>query len=294
MTTGLTSLTGFSENPYLTVAEYKNAPTSIDYNNLVVGGNQNAQDAELERVILRATSYLNEYLNQDLVAGLTTETQRVRINNQGYVALHPNINPILALTNFQYGTTPNNLVAITNPELCWFENQQIIIPLSLFQTTYSSQGPLAFGPGGTPTQIVYAKYTYTGGYVNTVGTGTAAASSITVVDSAGILPGEKYRIYDGASSEMVTVSSSYTYGSNTVTLTAPLLYSHTAVAFSNLPTAIKQATILVTTAFLKTRGDSSLTMNLTTQPTANIGNNQRYAGEIALALDMVSKYRRIR
>jgi hypothetical protein len=93
---------------------------------------------------------------------------------------------------------------------------------------------------------------------------------------------------------MVTVSSSYTYGSNTVTLTAPLLYSHTAVAFSNLPTAIKQATILVTTAFLKTRGDSSLTMNLTTQPTANIGNNQRYAGEIALALDMVSKYRRIR
>jgi hypothetical protein len=53
----------------------------------------------------------------------------------------------------------------------------------------------------------------------------------------------------------------------------------------NLPTAIKQACILVTTSFLKTRGDSSLTMNLTTQPTANIGNNQRYAGDIALALD---------
>jgi hypothetical protein len=61
-----------------------------------------------------------------------------------------------------------------------------------------------------------------------------------------------------------------------------------------MPFAIKQATILMTSAFIKQRGDASMTMNLTTQPTANIGNNQRYAGEIKLALDMVNLYRRIR
>ena len=71
------------ENPYLTVQEYKDAPTSIDYNNLVVGGNQAAQDAELANVILRASSYMNEYLNQSLVADQYTETQRVRVNGQG-------------------------------------------------------------------------------------------------------------------------------------------------------------------------------------------------------------------
>jgi hypothetical protein len=61
-----------------------------------------------------------------------------------------------------------------------------------------------------------------------------------------------------------------------------------------MPNAIKQATILTTTAFIKMRGDSSMTMNLTTQPTANIANQSRYSGEIAMALDMVNKYRRVR
>ena len=110
MTTGVTALTGFFENPYLTIAEYKNAPTSIDFDNLVVGGNSGAQDAELGRVILRATSYLNEYLNQDLTAQSITETQRVRFNNQGYISLHPNHNPIISLSSFEYGSDRKSVV----------------------------------------------------------------------------------------------------------------------------------------------------------------------------------------
>jgi hypothetical protein len=294
MATGVTTLTGFDENPYITVAEFKNAPTSIDYNNLVVNGNQQAQDAELARVIMRASSYLNEYLNQDLVASQTTETQRVRMNNQGYIALHPNVNPILSLESFYYGTTPNNLQALTDPSQCWFENQQVIVPLSQFQTTYSSQGPLAFGPAGVPGQVIYTKYTYVGGYVNTLCAGTALASTLVVTDASGIIPGERYHIYDGANSEIVVVSPNYVYGNTTVTLATPLVYTHAAVAFSNMPTALKQAAILMTTVFIRARGDSSMTMNLTTQPTANVANNQRYSGSVALALDMVSKYRRIR
>jgi hypothetical protein len=62
-----------NENPYISVAEYKNAPTAINYDMLVVGGNAAAQDAELAEVILRASSYMNEYLNQNLVATQYTE-----------------------------------------------------------------------------------------------------------------------------------------------------------------------------------------------------------------------------
>jgi hypothetical protein len=295
MATGVTSLTGFSENPYLTIAEYKNAPTSIDFDNLVVGGNAQAQDAELARVILRATSYLNEYLNQDLTAQSRTETQRTRFNNQGYIALHPNHNPIISLSNFQYGSTPNNLTTLSDPSTCWFEDQQIIIPASDSQLTYSSQGPLAFGGTGARTPI-FTKYTYVAGYVNTtIVTATATQTTLTVLSGAGFIAGESYRIFDGASSETITVASTYTYGSTTVPLTSALTYTHASgVAIGNLPNAIKQACILATTALIKVRGDNSLTMAITTQASGNVNGAQRFGSDLALALDMVALYRRIR
>jgi hypothetical protein len=295
MATGVTTDT-FSEQSYLTVQEYKNAPTSIDYDNLVVGGNATAQDAELKNVILRASSYMDEYLNQNVVANRATETQRVRLNNMGYIALHPNQSPIISLESFYYGGSPTNLVAVPDPSQCWFEEQQILIPLSQMATTYSSAGPLAFGPGIGGSQQIFTKYTYVAGFANTtVVSGTAGASTIVVANPIGIIPGEMLRISDGASSETVYVSSSYTYGSATLTLASPLLFTHAeGAAIGNMPNAIKQACILITTAFIKIRGDNSLTMNITTQPQGSIPGSARYGGEISMALSMVDKYRRIR
>jgi hypothetical protein len=78
-------------------------------------------------------------------------------------------------------------------------------------------------------------------------------------------------------------------------LTAALVHSHASgVAFGNLPTTIKQACILITTAFLKVRGDRSLTMNITTQPSGNISGGMLYGAEIDLALKMLDLYKRIR
>jgi hypothetical protein len=296
MATGITPQNSFLEFPYITVAEYKNAPTSIDFDNLVVGGNAQAQDAELANAILRASSYMDEYLNQNLRASTQVETQRVRITGQGTIALHPNNNPVISLQSFEYGADPNNLVSLPDCSTAWFESQQIIIPLANMSTTYSSAGPLAFGPYGAPRQQMYTKYQYTSGYVNNlIATAVAAASSMTVQSAEGIVAGMTFRIYDGASSERVTVASNYVYGSTTVPLTAPLGFTHASgVAFGNLPTTIKQACILITTAFLKVRGDRSLTMNITTQPSGNISGGMLYGSEIDLALKMLDLYKRIR
>jgi hypothetical protein len=296
MATGVTTQHPFFENPYITLAEYKNAPTSIDYDNLVVGGNSAAQDAELSNAILRASSFMNEFVGQNLNASTQIENQRVRITGQGTIALHPNNNPIISLQSFSYGADPLNLVTISDPSKVWFENQQIIIPLASMSPTYSSQGPLAFGPYGAPRQQVYATYQYTSGYVNNlIATATAAASSMTVQTADGIVPGMTLRIYDGASSERVVVASNYTYGSTTVPLTSALAFTHASgVAFGNLPQTIKEACILITTAFLKVRGDRSLTMGITTQPSGNGSGQQLYGAEIDMALEMLSLYRRIR
>jgi len=296
MAIGVTPQDSFSEFPYLTIAEYKNAPTSIDFDNLVVGGNAQAQDAELANAILRASSFMDEYLNQNLRASTKTETQRVRITSQGTIALHPNNNPVISLSSFEYGADPNSLVALPDCSRAWFESQQIIIPLANMATTYSSQGPLAFGPYGAPRQQVYTKYEYTSGYVNNlIASATAAASTMTVQSAEGIVAGMVLRIYDGASTERVTVANNYTYGSTTVQLASPLAFTHASgVAFGNLPTTIKQACILITTAFLKVRGDRSLTMNITTQPSGNISGGALYGAEIDLALKMLDLYKRIR
>jgi hypothetical protein len=296
MAVGVTNNTYF-ERPYLTVAEYKNAPTAIDYSNLVVGGNQAAQDAELANVILRATSYLNEYLNQDLTAQQRVETQRTRINSQGFIALHPSHAPVLSLTSFQYGTDPNGLQTLTDCSKAWFEDQQIIIPLSQLQTTYSSQGPLAFGSYNSPRVQMFTKYQYAAGYCNTtIVSATAGATSFTVADGSGFVAGDSYRIYDGASSETITVASSYSYGSNTIPTTSALGFSHSSgIAVSNLPSAIKEATIIATSAFIKVRGDSSMTMNITTTATPSTATNyQKYGSDLSVALEMINAYRRIR
>lgn len=294
MATGITNDT-FYENAYVTVAEYKNAPTSVDFDNLVNGGNAAAQDAELANVIMRASSYMDEYFNQSLIAMQNTETRRTRITGDGSLIVHPKNVPVMALTNFQYGTTPNNLVTLSDCSQAWFEEQEIIVPLGSMSLNFSSQGPLSFGFPASNRQQMYVKYSYVGGFVNTLtGTLTAGASTMTVADTTGIVPNQDLTIYDGASSEMVVVASNYTYGNATIPLVTPLKYSHSAVAISALPDAIKQACILLTSAFIKVRGDASLTMALTTRASGvNAGTNM-FGNEIKLALDMVDKYRRIR
>ena len=297
MAVGITPDTS-NENSYISVAEYKNAPTSLSISTLVVNGNQQAQDAELSNVILRASSYMNEYFNQNLVADEYTETQRIRYSaSGGYFALHPNNAPIVSLSAFEYGQDPNFLNSLADCSTAWFEGQQIIIPGTQIGFNWSSQGPLGFGPGVSPSNWTFTKYTYVAGYTNThiISAAEAGDTSITVEDPTGIVGGQRYRIIDSFKNEWVTVDSSYTYGDAIVPLTAPLAFGHDAGAvFSNLPNVIKEACILITSAFIKMRGVGSTTMQYTTQPTNNVPDSTRYGSEIALALDMVNKYRRIR
>ena len=291
-------VTQFSSGSYLTIAEYKNAPTAIDYNNLVVGGTSAQQDAELSTVIQRASSFIDIYVNQPLIAQNFTEQSRSRITNEGYLVLSPDYNNIVSLNSLSYGSVPTNMVVASASTLaaCWFEKSQVIYPLSQLGLTYSSQGPLSFGFPPTNGTKIYASYNYTAGFCNgNINTATAGASSFTMIDPIGLTAGTLVTIYDGANTEQVVVASNYTYGSSTVAITGTLKYTHASgVAVGNMPQAIKQAAILVTTDFLKVRGDNSLSMAVTTRATSGPSVQSIIGSDLELAKQLLSPFRRMR
>lgn len=297
MTTAVTPISIQFSTPYLTTDEYRNAPTAIDIDNLVFNSSDpDVQNSELANVIARASSWIDTYCNQILSSTVDTEQQRIRMRPDGTLRFHPDNYPVIGLISFAYGTDPNNLIQATDCSVAWLENQEVIFPISQLSTTYSSQGPLAFGFPSAPRVETYIRYTYVNGYANTlIVTATAGASSLIVEKGAGFKVGGQYKIYDGLKTENITVANSYTFGSTTIPLVTPLVYSHSpGISISGLPPAIKEAAILVTTAMLKVRGDNSMIMNVTTQPSVAVPGSQNIGQDMAMAKELLATYRRIR
>jgi hypothetical protein len=294
-TTVITNTTPYyQDDEYLTLAEYKNAPTAIDIDNLVVGGTAAQQDAELNSVIGRASSWINTHLNQSLIARAVTEQNRTRMTPQGNLIIRPEINPIIAFSSLSYGASPTNLTPVTDLSPLWFESDKVIYPVAQTSLSYSSQGPLAFGFPPSSRSQIYVSYNYTAGYVNTLGSGSAGSKNVTVTNPVGILPGQIINFYDGQYSERLQVATNYTYGANPVTLTTNMAYAHTNAAFSGMPAAVKEAAILVVTDFLKVRGDNSLTMAVTTRPSSGPNVQDIIGSDLALAKELLRPFRKVR
>jgi hypothetical protein len=181
--------------------------------------------------------------------------------------------------------------------IAWIEDQEIIIPNAMLGT-WTSQGPLSFGSyNGGPSNQMFLRYTYVAGYANTTTETQSAigATQLTLHDGTGITPGQTLEIYDSLNTEHVTVAQSYVFGSTTVPLTRPMLYAHNVgVSVSALPPAIKEAVILITTAFLKVRGDSSMTLMVAQQASMSVPGSEKFGDEMATASRLLTSYRRIR
>lgn len=298
MANGINPTTRQFSTPYLTIDEYKQAPSSIDYTNLVVNSTDpNVQDAELSNVIARASSWIDQYCNQVLGATTNTETQRSRMRSDGTIRIHPRYSPIVALTAFNYGVSPNQMVSFPDCSQAWIEDESLIIPYSTANLTYSSQGPLQFGLPAIPRAEIYCEYTYVNGYTSSLLASNASvgASSITVTDGTGITAGSELTIYDGLATENIVVDSSYAFGSTTVPLDSPLVFGHSSgVAVSALPPAVKQAAILATTAFLKVRGDGSMTMMSGSAVNYSSYDKPTHDNDLEIAKELLLPFRRIR
>lgn len=284
-----------SATPYITAAEYVNAPTAVDVSQLIPAGTTAANSAELVNVIARASSWVDQLCFQVLAATSTVETAFARVRADGTVRVPCRYWPILEVDSFTVGRTPSTGTQIADTADMWVDGLSVlVVPVAGVGST--SNAPARSYTGG-PSQYgdrVYCTFTYVNGYPNTT-TSTLTAAGVTalpVASALGFYAGTTVTIHDGAGTEVVTVAS---VTGTTLTLTAPTAFAHAAgVSVSNLPAAVKQATISLTSALIKTRGAEALVMGSIGEEASHVSAAEGGGLEdLAIAVDLLARFKRV-
>ena len=295
MTNQITTVSSMFSTPYLTNAEFKQAPTAVDVDDLVGGGTQAINDQELTNVIARASSWIDSHCGQVLAATTDTESMRSRISRQGMLTVHPRYSPVSEVVSLSYGPYPQIMTSVDVSQL-WIEPESITFPIQGYSASFL--GPIQFSGSYSANQEQFVTFTYVNGYANTVLTASvsASATSLPVQDLSGFMPGQRFQIFDGSSTEICTVASTFVpaSGAGNVTLAAHPAYSHaTGLAVSALPPAVKQAAIYITSAILKARGNATLVMASLT-PNQVQSTYPASGNDLNAAWDILKPFRRIR
>lgn len=290
--------------PYVSAAAFKAHPTYLDLDDLRSGSNLDSdQTAELVNLLLMASDWADNRANQNLGAHQVVQNTRARFDRNGNLRLHPDNTPVLAVTSIGYGYSPSALTTVPAPST-WLEDGRIVV-LSLAGGGPWS-GSLQFGSPAVGGEV-FVQLTYTAGWVATQlsAPATAGATSLTVADPTGILPGQSYRIWEPGFEEDVTVSPSWVPPAAAVpivpapvTLASPTLYAHSARHdFSGMPTDMRLAvTNYAVSALMRpdTAHEDSYPDTRLSAGTRQTDPRQDGSGLVAEAERILSRYQRVR
>lgn len=279
--------TPFLTGSYITVEEFRAAPTALQTNNLVPGGNQATQDAELAGLIARASRWIDSVARQPLYATQGSQNETARINGSDAL-LHAKQDRVKSLDAFSWGHTWTSLNTMSAPFLTFLEESRIRVALS--NTGASWQGGLSamFQP---TSGSVFVQWTFTAGWATTRLTNVQnIGDSVVVVDNpAGIIPGTQLRFSAGATQNTYTALS---VSGHSVTLTSTLIEGWPAQAgVSEVPDDIKEACILATCHYIKERKGTGLVMQKV--PTENKATKKEIGRELDQALLLAKRYERL-
>lgn len=308
---------GLLTTPYVSVAEFRSAPTYLDSSNLIPGGVQANQDAELYNVLLRASAWADSYCGQTLRAHTVwLEQTRTRVGKYGQIYLHPSNTPVRQVIGVAMGSDFMNLQVLGNLAQTWVEDARGIVITSTPQMS-TTFGSLQFGSLPAQGREIFVQYAYIAGYCNTTLSASVGASSSTVqvVDPTGLqppatnllttAPGSPARIWDPGLEEAVVVSSAYTAGNSTVNLVTPTINAHTVgsgpsgqVSFSEMPAEIHQAVIALAVGLLcrdDTVSDEEPYPGTSYGPTTRASSSGGKAGGLVeTAWQLLYPYKRVR
>lgn len=288
--------------PYVSAAAFRAEPTYLDTDGLRVDNpDPDAQTAELTNILLKASSWADNQCDQPLGAHTWTQRGRSRVDRAGNLKFHLDHGPLITLATVGYGMSPTLLTSVSGAGAWVEDSTNIVLPLG-GNTAWS--GSLQFG---LPLSgEVFYQADGTSGFPATIlgADSTAAATTLTVADPTGIVPGGQYRIWEPGIEETVIVSPAWSPPavtvpptSSTVTLAAPALFAHTAGSdFSGMPTDLRTAVTQYAAALLM-RPDSTAEDEF---PNTQLGSDTRRndprngSGLIAEAARTLTSYGRVR
>jgi hypothetical protein len=224
--------------PYVAPPEFVSYPNYLDLNDLVPGGNEGRQQAELVNTLIRASALADAYCRapRGLDAHAATDTVTARLNlSTREVAVRLKDRPVRQITSVSVVPlgVPGAPALAVPPAGTYFLDGMLRIP----------------APGAVPGYR--GRVLVTVGYIAgwTVTTLAAPASpgdqAVTVADPTGIAAGTTLRIWDPGAEEFAAVSGTYAPGSALLPLSARLQFAHApAAAIDDLPADIHEAITL--------------------------------------------------
>ncbi len=268
----------FRRIPYISVSEYRFAPTAMNTTDLVPGSSNPADsDASLAEVVLRASAWVDEICfhrgNGTLAASVTTESDWITVKPDGSLSLICNFKPILEVVGVGLGPSPSQASNIDSAVAADISigNKVIYLPGS-----WNWSGPYpSFGGYPAYNGRAYVVWQYVNGYphMSLAANVAQGATSIQVTPAvaasfpSGVYANTSLTIRDGASTETVQVASTPT--SNTLELLSGTQFAHTvpaspdALLISALPWQVEQAAISLATCLIKVRGSRAQVMATT-------------------------------
>lgn len=271
--------------PYITIRELKQSPIYTQIDQLVPGQSDAERDAQLGRIIMRASSMINGEVNQNLAATVDTEVGEVNVDLAGNLRIHTRSNPIVEVLSLSIGSHAGTLIPVTDLSTLLIEPWRFTLPGTGRGGGYNLPS-VSLRPGAK----LWGEWTYINGFAaTTLAAPTAIGdTSITVKDATGIKANQTMlTIEDGNWIEQVVPSAVF---GNTLIVDELLFPHQTGTGVTELPDAIKEATLLLISRLHDTW---SLSMNAVSTDGNGARKNVAMPRIMCDAGYMLSPYRRM-
>jgi hypothetical protein len=286
-----------TQSPYITVAEFLDAPTGVDASQLLPSGGSLNNSQTLANLIRRASGWADSLCNQKLAATVDTRSGRWRVRNDGTIRVPLKFNPVVGISAISVGWTPSTMAPLTPQVDVWPDDTNIVtIPVistgnSVIYPSYYQHLP----------DDIYCTVQYVNGWADTQLTASAAAgaTSLSVGSTLGLNPGQSIYLYGATNGETVTVDATFipsvTSGPGTVPLASPVVGAYAVGdTLTAMPQQIKQAVIALTSVLIKTRGAESISMpSIHGEPAETEKMESGAADDWEAAVDLLQEFKRV-